>query len=223
MTRLTDPCSRAEQVFAQQLQQFDKVRSRKAFVTEYQREPMFEKGLEPFDEARAVVRELIDEYRAAEKPEYVVRFLLSSFLFAVFLCALLKEPPFCPAGLWRADVQRGAGSAATPVRGRRSWWSPEVRVRTLLSFSSFSEPVRTCLRSALAVLYPSFLSFAICGPRVRAGDRSAGVDSAVLAANSPELVLPRKFWLRLRVSYQLLSVRVRLSSQDLARPQPQQQ
>lgn len=34
---------------------------------------MFEKGLEPFDEARAVVRELIDEYRAAEKPEYVVR------------------------------------------------------------------------------------------------------------------------------------------------------
>ena len=61
------------QVFAQQLQQFDKVRARKAFVTEYQREPMFEKGLEPFDEARAVVKELIDEYRAAEKPEYVVR------------------------------------------------------------------------------------------------------------------------------------------------------
>ncbi len=60
-------------MFAQQLQQFDKVRARKAFVTEYQREPMFEKGLEPFDEARAVVKELIDEYRAAEKPEYVVR------------------------------------------------------------------------------------------------------------------------------------------------------
>lgn len=61
------------QLFARQLQQFDSLFNRKAFLTEFQRENMFENGLEPLSEARAVVKELIEEYRAAEKVSYVVR------------------------------------------------------------------------------------------------------------------------------------------------------
>ncbi|BGP28158.1 gamma-tubulin [Rhodotorula toruloides] len=58
-------------LFARQLQQFDSLFNRKAFLTEFQREVMFENGLEPLSEARAVVKELIEEYRAAEKVSYV--------------------------------------------------------------------------------------------------------------------------------------------------------
>lgn len=100
-------------MFAQQLQQFDKVRARKAFVTEYQREPMFEKGLEPFDEARAVVKELIDEYRAAEKPEYVVR--LSRGWPTMHGTILLMMDTPNSTGLWCACHQRGAGPPTATI------------------------------------------------------------------------------------------------------------
>lgn len=50
---------------------YDKLRKRNAFLEQYRREPMFADGLEEFDSAREVVTELIDEYRAAERPDYV--------------------------------------------------------------------------------------------------------------------------------------------------------
>jgi hypothetical protein len=49
------------------------LRQRKAFLNQYKNETMFENGFEPFDEAKAAVTDLIDEYRAAEKADYVVR------------------------------------------------------------------------------------------------------------------------------------------------------
>ena len=50
---------------------YDKLRKRNAFLEQYRREPIFADGLEEFDSAREVVTELIDEYRAAERPDYV--------------------------------------------------------------------------------------------------------------------------------------------------------
>lgn len=38
---------------------------------------MFENGLEEFDESREVAQELVDEYEACERADYVVSNLLS--------------------------------------------------------------------------------------------------------------------------------------------------
>ncbi|GAA5886993.1 hypothetical protein JCM6882_009409 [Rhodosporidiobolus microsporus] len=58
-------------LFAGHLRQFDLLRQRKAFLNQYKAEPMFEGGFDAFDEAKAACQDLIDEYRAAEKADYV--------------------------------------------------------------------------------------------------------------------------------------------------------
>jgi tubulin gamma len=59
------------QLFGRTINQYDKLRKRNAFIEQYRKEPMFENGLEEFDSAREVVTDLIEEYKAAEQPDYV--------------------------------------------------------------------------------------------------------------------------------------------------------
>jgi len=59
------------QLFGRTVSQYDKLRKRNAFLEQYRREPMFADGLEEFDSAREVVTDLIEEYKAAERPDYV--------------------------------------------------------------------------------------------------------------------------------------------------------
>lgn len=59
------------QLFGRTVNQYDKLRKRNAFLDQYRREPMFTDGLEEFDSAREVVTDLIEEYKAAERPDYV--------------------------------------------------------------------------------------------------------------------------------------------------------
>ena len=59
------------QLFGRTVSQYDKLRKRNAFLDQYRREPMFTDGLEEFDSAREVVTDLIEEYKAAERPDYV--------------------------------------------------------------------------------------------------------------------------------------------------------
>jgi len=59
------------QLFGRTVSQYDKLRKRNAFLDQYRKEPMFEDGLEEFDSAREVVTDLIEEYRAAERIDYV--------------------------------------------------------------------------------------------------------------------------------------------------------
>lgn len=59
------------QLFGRTISQYDKLRKRNAFLDQYRREPMFADGLEEFDSARDVVTDLIEEYKAAERPDYV--------------------------------------------------------------------------------------------------------------------------------------------------------
>ena len=59
------------QLFGRTVGQYDKLRKRNAFLEQYRREPMFADGLEEFDSAREVVTDLIEEYKAAERPDYV--------------------------------------------------------------------------------------------------------------------------------------------------------
>ncbi|KAI9868018.1 MAG: gamma-tubulin [Trichoglossum hirsutum] len=51
--------------------QYDRLRKRNAFLEQYKKEAPFADGLQEFDEARAVVMDLIAEYEAAEGADYL--------------------------------------------------------------------------------------------------------------------------------------------------------
>jgi len=51
--------------------QYDKLRKRNAFLDGYKKEAPFADGLGEFDEARAVVMDLINEYEEAETETYL--------------------------------------------------------------------------------------------------------------------------------------------------------
>jgi len=50
--------------------QYSRLRQRNAFLDNYKKEAPFADGLQEFDEAKAVVQDLIEEYEAAENPNY---------------------------------------------------------------------------------------------------------------------------------------------------------
>merc|ERR1712203_989200 len=59
------------QLFDRCLKQYEKLRSRNAFLENYRQEPMFSDGLEEFDHAKEVVASLSEEYKAAESEDYI--------------------------------------------------------------------------------------------------------------------------------------------------------
>jgi tubulin gamma len=67
---LANHTSMAE-LFQRLLKQYDQIRSRNAFLDNYRREPMFADSLDEFDHARETVQNLVDEYAACERPDYV--------------------------------------------------------------------------------------------------------------------------------------------------------
>lgn len=58
-------------LFARQAAQFDKLRSRNAFLDHYQKHDMFRESLGEFDDSRGVVQDLIEEYQAASRDDYL--------------------------------------------------------------------------------------------------------------------------------------------------------
>lgn len=67
---LANHTSMAE-LFDRLLTQYDLIKKRNAFLDQYRREPMFAESLDEFDSARATVADLVEEYRACERPDYV--------------------------------------------------------------------------------------------------------------------------------------------------------
>ncbi|CAE8614907.1 unnamed protein product [Polarella glacialis] len=59
------------QLFDRCVKQYDKLRSRNAFLENYRQEAMFSDSLDEFDHAREVVVSLSDEYKAAESEDYI--------------------------------------------------------------------------------------------------------------------------------------------------------
>jgi Tubulin len=59
------------QLFDRALQQYDKLRKREAFLEQFRKEAMFKDNLEELDHSREVVQELVDEYQAATRPDYL--------------------------------------------------------------------------------------------------------------------------------------------------------
>lgn len=58
-------------LFKRILSQYDRLRKRNAFIEQYKKEAPFSDGLGEFDEARAVVMDLVQEYEAAERADYL--------------------------------------------------------------------------------------------------------------------------------------------------------
>ncbi|PWN39707.1 tubulin gamma chain [Ceraceosorus guamensis] len=58
-------------IFKRTLDQYDKLRKRNAFLEMYKREPMFANDLTEFDQSQETVKELMEEYRAAESEDYI--------------------------------------------------------------------------------------------------------------------------------------------------------
>lgn len=58
-------------LFDRALQQYDKLRKREAFLEQFRKEAVFKDSLEELDISREVVQELVDEYIAATKPDYL--------------------------------------------------------------------------------------------------------------------------------------------------------
>mmetsp|Transcript_54489 Transcript_54489/g.116402 ORF Transcript_54489/g.116402 Transcript_54489/m.116402 type:complete len:465 (-) Transcript_54489:84-1478(-) len=59
------------QLFDRSIKQYDKLRSKNAFLENYRQEPMFEKNLDEFDDAKEVLASLSEEYKAAETEDYI--------------------------------------------------------------------------------------------------------------------------------------------------------
>ncbi|KAI4501642.1 hypothetical protein M0802_002977 [Mischocyttarus mexicanus] len=58
-------------LFDRALQQYDKLRKREAFLEQFRKEKMFEENLDELDSSRAVVENLVKEYQAATKLDYL--------------------------------------------------------------------------------------------------------------------------------------------------------
>lgn len=58
-------------LFDVSLRQYDRLRSVNAFLEPYKSQAMFAEDLSEFDSSREVVQQLVDEYRASERPDYL--------------------------------------------------------------------------------------------------------------------------------------------------------
>ena len=59
------------QLFEKCLRQYDKLRKREAFLEQFRKEPIFKDNLDELDDSREVIQQLVDEYQAATKPDYI--------------------------------------------------------------------------------------------------------------------------------------------------------
>ena len=60
-----------QQLFERILKQYDKLRKREAFMDQFKKEAIFKDNLDEFDESRESLQMLIDEYKAATRPDYL--------------------------------------------------------------------------------------------------------------------------------------------------------
>lgn len=59
------------QLFKRTLEQYDKLRKREAFLEQFKKETLFQEDLSELDSSREIVQELVDEYLAATRPDYL--------------------------------------------------------------------------------------------------------------------------------------------------------
>jgi len=65
-------------LFQRALRDYDKMRRVNAYIEQFRKEEMFADNLDEMDDSRDVVQNLVDEYVAATKPEYLIVIVFSS-------------------------------------------------------------------------------------------------------------------------------------------------
>lgn len=63
--------SLATQLFERTCRQYDKLRKREAFLEQFRKEDMFKDNFDELDNSREIVQQLVDEYHAATRPDYI--------------------------------------------------------------------------------------------------------------------------------------------------------
>ncbi|XP_031209929.1 tubulin gamma-1 chain [Mastomys coucha] len=58
-------------LFERTCRQFDKLRKREAFMEQFRKEDIFKDNFDEMDTSREIVQQLIDEYHAATRPDYI--------------------------------------------------------------------------------------------------------------------------------------------------------
>lgn len=64
-------CCAAPQLFERTCRQYDKLRKREAFLEQFRKEDIFKDNFDELDNSREIVQQLIDEYHAATRPDYI--------------------------------------------------------------------------------------------------------------------------------------------------------
>ena len=59
------------QLFERTMRAYDKLRKREAFLEQFRKEDMFKDSLDELDNSREVLQQLVDEYNAATRPDYI--------------------------------------------------------------------------------------------------------------------------------------------------------
>lgn len=63
--------SSVPQLFERTCRQYDKLRKREAFLEQFRKEDIFKDNFDELDNSREVVQQLVDEYSAATRPDYI--------------------------------------------------------------------------------------------------------------------------------------------------------
>ncbi|XP_032868280.1 tubulin gamma-1 chain-like [Amblyraja radiata] len=58
-------------LFERTSRQYDKLRKREAFLEQFRKEDIFKESFDELDNSREIVQQLIDEYHAATRPDYI--------------------------------------------------------------------------------------------------------------------------------------------------------
>ncbi|XP_077315586.1 tubulin gamma-1 chain isoform X3 [Lithobates pipiens] len=58
-------------LFERTCRQYDKLRKREAFLEQFRKEDMFKDNFDELDNSREIVQQLVDEYHAATRPDYI--------------------------------------------------------------------------------------------------------------------------------------------------------
>ncbi len=76
--------------------QFDKLRKRGAFLEQFKKEPKFKDDLSELDDSRRVVQELVDEYIASTKHDYISKGMVPSTVSQLNKCIIRDQSQFFP-------------------------------------------------------------------------------------------------------------------------------
>ena len=98
-------------LFANTLRQYKTLRARGAFLDQYKKQKIFSDGFEEFDSSAEIVKNLVDEYKAADKSDYLQWYVACTHTHTRTRMTLPAQQPEPPARALRCAPPSLEGSA----------------------------------------------------------------------------------------------------------------